>query len=80
MNYHVQYLRTWLSFQQGQVPPEKDLGALHKAPKGGQALLCLSLIYVDCLGMGTNYSPWPQLFCHLPSPYLPGRYFATNCP
>lgn len=58
MNYHAQCLRTWLTFQQGPLPPEQDLGVLHKAPKGGQAPLSQSMIYVDCLGMGTSYSPW----------------------
>lgn len=51
MNYHAQCLRTWLTFQQ-------DLGVLHKAPKGGQAPLSQSMIYMDYLGMGTSYSPW----------------------
>lgn len=58
MNYHAQCLRTWLIFQQRQMPPEQDLGVLHKVPKGGQAPLSQSMIYVDCLGMGTGYSPW----------------------
>lgn len=58
MNCHAHSLRTWLTFKQGPLPPEQDLGVLHKAPKGGQAPLSQSMIYVDCLGMGTSYSPW----------------------
>lgn len=70
MNYHVQCLRTWLTFQQ-------DLGVLHKAPKGGQAPLSQSMIYVDCLGMGTSYSPWSYFSVISQAPYLPGSHTAA---